>query len=44
MSRYEYLKIWADNFPNRQGAVLDSLIRGSFVVESERGYSLIPSP
>src|SRR5260370_42265815 len=28
MSRDEYMKTWGGIFPNRQGAVLDSLIRG----------------
>jgi DNA-binding XRE family transcriptional regulator len=44
MSRGEYMKTWASIFPNRQAGVLDSLIRGSFVIESDNGYSLIPAP
>jgi len=44
MSRDEYMKTWSSIFPNHQAAVIESLVRGSFVIESDNGYSLIPAP
>ena len=43
MSRDEYRQTWARIFLNREATVLDALIRGGFVVESDDGHSLTPA-
>jgi transcriptional regulator with XRE-family HTH domain len=44
MSRDEYARAWREVLPDREVAVLESLIRAGSVIETDNGSSLIPAP